>query len=346
MKTDELKQTVIQLKKDLDELNLKKDNKKSELEKKDIEIKQLKDELEKSTLVNNISTIEEYKFDNGLIVPIRSDGMINATYLCKAGNKLFSDYMRLQSTQDYLKVLESDMGIPISRLLEVNIGGHSGTWIHRKVGYHIAQWISPEFAVRVSNILDELFISGKIELNKEKSINEIEYKYQAQINELQKNLQENKTQYKTLLVKHNSSLKTHRYVKFKETGPCFYLIEQGLPCECPVNQQRYKFGISGISKKKEESIDTRLQNHRTIWPQLKVVFIVFVKDVELLEKAFKMKYKKEINPNGHEIIEQVSQLEIITNIKNIIELLNMENPYFVDEGKIKEYNDYVITTVK
>ena len=97
--------------------------------------------------------------------------------------------MRLQSTQDYFKVLESNMGIPILELIKSDIGGnHSGTWVHRKVGYHIAQWISPAFSVRVSNILDELFISGKIELNKEKSINEIEYKYQAQINELQKNL--------------------------------------------------------------------------------------------------------------------------------------------------------------
>ena len=32
-----------------------------------------------------------------------------------------------------------------------------GTWIHRKVAYNLAQWISSSFAVQVSKILDELF---------------------------------------------------------------------------------------------------------------------------------------------------------------------------------------------
>ena len=73
--------------------------------------------------------------------------MINATELCKAGNKLFADYFRLNTTKDYLKVLESNMGIPILELINTNIGGnHSGTWVHRKIGYHLAQWISPEFS--------------------------------------------------------------------------------------------------------------------------------------------------------------------------------------------------------
>ena len=66
--------------------------------------------------------------------------MINATALCRAGNKLIADYLRLSNTKAYLEAVESNMGIPILELIKVNTGGdHSGTWVHRKIGYHLAQ---------------------------------------------------------------------------------------------------------------------------------------------------------------------------------------------------------------
>ena len=93
------------------------------------------------------------------------------------------------------------------------IGGkYLGTWVHRKVGYHLAQWIS----VQVSLILDELFITGKVEL---KSVDEIDTDYKTQITDLKTTLDTNKEQYQKLLNKHNSSLKTHRYIKFKKSDP-------------------------------------------------------------------------------------------------------------------------------
>jgi hypothetical protein len=48
-------------------------------------------------------------------------------------------------------------------------------------GYHLAQWLSSNFAVQVSNWLDELFITGKVELGQEKSNKELENKFQEQI---------------------------------------------------------------------------------------------------------------------------------------------------------------------
>jgi exonuclease VII large subunit len=164
------------------------------------QIKELKERLEhyeKTTEIKhktkNSNDIQEYNFGSDLMVPIRNDGMINATALCKAGNKKINDFLRLQYIKDYLEALEVETGIPVSKLVESNIGGHSGTWVHRKVGYHLAQWISPQFAVKVSTILDELFITGSVVLGKEKSTNEIEIMYQNQIKELQ-------TDYQKLLV--------------------------------------------------------------------------------------------------------------------------------------------------
>ena len=137
--------------------------------------------------------------------------MINATSLCKAAGK------RLDHYKENLHELSSVTGIPVSELFNPIIGGkYPGTWVHRKVGYHLAQWISPKFAVQVSLILDELFITGKVEL---KSADEIDNEYKNQITTLKATLNTNKEQYQKLLTKHNSSLKTHRYIKFKKTDP-------------------------------------------------------------------------------------------------------------------------------
>ena len=156
-----------------------------------------------------------------------------------------------------------------------------------------------------------------IEYEKEKSAEDL---YKEKIESLSNQLERSKQENQTLLVKHNSSLKTHRYIKFKEKGPCFYIIEQGIPCECKYNTQRKKFGIAGLG---QDTFDDRLRSHRTIWPQLKVNFIIFMKEVDILESSIKRIYKKEINPNGHEIIEGITTDQIINSISKIIDALGI-----------------------
>ena len=142
-------------------------------------------------------------------------------------------------------------------------------------------------------------------------------------------------------------MKSHRYIKFNEKGPCFYIIEEGTKCECKYNISRKKFGITGLSKdENQDTIDDRLRSHRTNWPQLKVNYILFLKDVDVIEKSIKRIYEKEINPNGHEIIEGVSTEELIESINKIIQVLGIKEYHVATEEKMKEYNDYVITTVK
>ena len=294
---------------------------------------------ENSNIIDEKSAndIQEYKFGNNFIVPIRSDGMINATALCKAAGKRLDHYKENLQTKDYLHELSSVTGIPVSELFNPIIGGkYPGTWVHRKVGYHLAQWISPKFAVQVSLILDELFITGKVELYNEKSADEVDNEYKKQITDLKTKLDTNTQQYQKLLNKHNSSLKTHRYIKFKKTDPCFYIIDSGVDCDC----LRYKFGITGLDQ--DHNIDDRLRCHRTLWPQLKVRYLLFIKDVEMIEKSFKMMFGKEINPNGHEIIEGVTFDEMIERIENLF----IKDYHIMTEEKLKEYNDYVETTIK
>ena len=53
--------------------------------------------------------------------------------------------------------------------------------MHRKVAVHLAQWISPEFAVQVSNWVDELLVTGSVELGNEKTQEEVESVFQKRI---------------------------------------------------------------------------------------------------------------------------------------------------------------------
>lgn len=138
-------------------------------------------------------------------------------------------------------------------------------------------------------------------------------------------------------------MKNHRYVKFNEHGSCFYIIESGILCDCKHNINRYKFGIAGTE---HDTLDVRLRSHRTIWPQLKVIFIVFLKEVDILEQSIKRIYVNEINPNGHEIIEGVSSDQLIESIKQFIKALGLVQYMIMPDERIKEYNDYVTTTVK
>jgi hypothetical protein len=100
-----------------------------------------------------IIEFEEKIFCGHIIRQRMSDGYLNATDMCKVNNKLYADYTRLEQTKEFLKELVSDMGIPISKLVQIKKGGNKykqGTWIHPHVAIHLAQWVSPKFSVAVS----------------------------------------------------------------------------------------------------------------------------------------------------------------------------------------------------
>ena len=171
-----------------DKLKEKEEELKKEFHK---EKEHFKIQLENKNIFNENDTTFKLILEKGEVmnISIRSDGYINATQLCKAGGKAFADYQKTKQTQDYLQALSSNMNIPILDLINSNVGGnHQGTYVHRKVGYHLAQWLSSSFAVQVSNVLDNLFITGNVQLGNEKSNKELENLYQEKINNLQNKL--------------------------------------------------------------------------------------------------------------------------------------------------------------
>ena len=143
---------------------------------------------------NNILIINDTKISHREI-----DNYINATELCKAGDKQFSHWISLDSTKELINELEKsidDTQIKVNsvtknkstksnennesnvvensssttyiqnKLIEINIGGNDKcTWIHPDLAIQLAQWISSKFALQVSRWIRELCTNNKIELD-------------------------------------------------------------------------------------------------------------------------------------------------------------------------------------
>lgn len=94
-----------------------------------------------------------------------SDGYVNATAMCRAAGKEWSEYRRRSSSGEFLEALSLDLGIPQAQLMVSRLGTpggdarNQGTWVHPQIAIHLAQWLSPQFAVKVSQWVFE-WMSG------------------------------------------------------------------------------------------------------------------------------------------------------------------------------------------
>lgn len=106
-------------------------------------------------------TVELGQFNGVPIHARQSDQYVNATAMCKAAGKEWSNYWKNQQTQDFVDALSSHLLIRSCDLTQ-SIKGY-GTWVHRRVALDLARWCSPEFAVKVNGWIDQLLTGGLIE---------------------------------------------------------------------------------------------------------------------------------------------------------------------------------------
>ena len=287
---------------------------------------QKKKEDEKQTILKDLGG--EISL-NGISVLAREDGFINATAMCKAGEKLFASWKRLDSTNELIKTLEekiknnttiqnekSDMQIHISQLIDVKKGNSSkfsqGSWIHPDLAVHLAMWISPTFGIQVSGWVRELALCGSVSIGKEKT--------SQQLLELQKD-------FKKLEDKHRKLLQKKQYYKFKE-GPAFYIIS-----DIDGKSVKFKPGFEGVD------IDTRLQQHRSTTPGIKLEYLIYSKDASLVETAVLKRFESKRKVANHEWIFDVDVNYIIKSTRTILDVLNIE---YIEEKSIEEYNNQIM----
>ena len=91
----------------------------------------------------------------------KSDGFFNATLMCQSADKRWGNYNDSNIARTYQRRLADITGIPVESLVVSNPGRNGGTWVHRKVALHLAQWISPDFAIWIADLV-ERYARGKV----------------------------------------------------------------------------------------------------------------------------------------------------------------------------------------
>ena len=89
-----------------------------------------------------------------LIIPVRQDGYVNATKLCKAGCKEYSHWKQNKNSESTIQALERYIGIPRNLIIrDINTGTNEsrGTFVHRRLALILAHWISADFALQVND---------------------------------------------------------------------------------------------------------------------------------------------------------------------------------------------------
>ena len=152
--------------------------------------------------------------DNYTIEYRDEDGYINVSNLCKAGGKQFPGWNRLEKTKAFLKVLSSSMQIHIDDLIKYKSGSNSerSTWVHPQVAINIAQWISPEFDVKVSGWVYEIMVTGKVDIKNTKTYLQLQ--------------QENKDQHIRIKLLENKYLKRHKRTEYKANNVIYILATE------------------------------------------------------------------------------------------------------------------------
>ena len=301
-----------------------------QLDKKEVVLKTLntflenKEKTEKEThkkeLQNALGETKEYEIMlNGVNVLAREDGFINATAMCKAGGKKFNEWKRLENTKELINELENESGTPASLLISIKKGNSGkfkqGSWIHPDLAVQLAQWISPTFALKVSRWVREIAITSTVS-GDEKS-NEQLVILQNTVKEQQKLIKDQES-------KHNLLLYKRQHYKFKK-GKIFYIISDG-----DTENLKYKVGIDNVD------INVRLQQHRTILPNLKLHYLVYTDSNEMLEDTILNRHKsfrKEFL--NHEWLYNLDLSIIKQSCKTYLEFVSAD---YTVETDIEKYN--------
>ena len=251
--------------------------------------------------------------------------MVNATEMCKAGNKKFNDWYRLDNTKELIKTLEKitnseevknrETGFPVTQLIEIHKGNtnkyQQGSWIHPDLAVQLAQWISPEFAIQVSRWVRELVITGTVTLGDEKK--------QLELLQLQ-------IEHKKLQDEHRKFLQKKTYHKFKK-GPAFYIIS-----DIDSKSIRFKPGFEGVD------ISNRLRQHRSSVPGCKLEFLIYSEDAKLVETLVLKRFDTLRTIKNKEWLFNIDSKELIKHTRTILDIVNIK---YTEEDNIKAYNEEI-----
>ena len=96
--------------------------------------------------------------------------MVHATALAKVFNKEVYDFLRCDSTKQFIRTYCEILGLryenemtPNGILVKVNRGGcHNGTWMERSVALKFLAWLDPDFEIWIYKTKEDTLFNKKL----------------------------------------------------------------------------------------------------------------------------------------------------------------------------------------
>jgi hypothetical protein len=107
-----------------------------------------------------MTAIIKHQFQDHAIEQRGEDSYVNLTQLCKAGGKDLFDYLRQDSTKEYIEALSVDTGIlgiaDSAKVSSLVNRSRKGTWAHPMVAIDCAQWVNVNLRIWANRTLVQI----------------------------------------------------------------------------------------------------------------------------------------------------------------------------------------------
>lgn len=124
-----------------------------------------------------MNALQVFSYKGSNVTFSNENGMwVNATEMAKKFDRQPYDWLRLQSTKDFISALVEIRGfntvdlvfntadstvlnsIGISNFIKIENGKYGGTWFHEDVAIEFARWLSPLFAIWCNDRIKEIIV--------------------------------------------------------------------------------------------------------------------------------------------------------------------------------------------
>jgi hypothetical protein len=284
---------------------------------------------------------------------ITKDGEVNCTKICKAFGKRLDVWKKSDHAQELLKAFSRLHQTVVSAIGRRIKGGNNkniqGTYYPPDIAIQIVQWCDPYFALYVSRAIRQLFLTGKIELGKEKSSEELDAIWKKKVEELvetckklenereaiketlldtESKLNLAETEISTLQIRLEKTKEKQNYPSLAE-GCCVYICH-----DADKPGDTFKVG-------KSEDVGKTLRGYRRNAPRTLLDHVVYLsrRGYSKVEECIKTRYFKQRDPN-HEVITGVPLQELIQSVNHTIEFLRLNNKS-INLEDLDAYNNYI-----
>ena len=118
--------------------------------------------VQKTHAMNEQNSIVTFSYEGTPVSFSKGEGvMVNATEMAKPFGKKAVDFLKSQSTKDFVQELTKVRNITLADLVKIIKGGNNpGTWMHEDVALEFARWLSPKFAIWCNDRIKQLLTQG------------------------------------------------------------------------------------------------------------------------------------------------------------------------------------------